>query len=366
MSQIVIDKNTIQSYSNALADKLSNDFFQTKSEINGNEIIHFTNIDQLNMFILMNLFDRWKEDILRFKSPYFDYDADEVSQAFKVFVNKASNHILIKKEFFRPLLQKSIQDTLTYLIHPADFIKQYFSNQSYIKTSDIKEKEKFFKLHSSDFKAWVNKLELKNEWSVNELVSAFELVAGPNKELVFNDPVVEKFNQILKLNFQVSQQQQVTLEKLVKTEPEIVAPVAAPVIAEVEEKQKVTVPEKNQEIFTLKDKLNTLNTSSTTTLNDVLKEKQIATQPSIAERFTKSKIEDLKSSIPLNQKFLFINTLFDGKANDYNEALNLVESCPTLEAVKSTLQNKYATKNKWDMRKGEVEEFFEILERKFY
>jgi hypothetical protein len=365
MSQIVIDKNTIQSYSNALADKLSNDFFQTKSEITGNEIVHITNIEQLNMFVLMNLFDRWKEDVLRFKSPYFNYESDEVAQAFKIFVNKASNNILIKKEFFRPILQKSIQDTLTYLIQPVDFIKQYFNTPSYIKTSDIKEKEKFFKLYTSDIKAWISKLELKNEWTCNELVSAYELVAGPSKALTFNDPTVEKLNQLLKLTFQVSSQQQATIEKIVKTEPEpIIQPITTTLV--VEEKIIEKKPETNQEIFTLKDKLNTLTNPSTATLNDVLKEKHSSTQPSIVERFTKSKIEDLKSSIPLNQKFLFINTLFDGKAHDYNEALNLVENCPTLEEVKNTLQNKYATKNKWEMRKGEVEEFFEILERKFY
>ena len=55
MSQLQLDKSTIQSYGVALSEKLVNDFFSKKESIKGDEIVRFTEIEQLNFFILMNL-----------------------------------------------------------------------------------------------------------------------------------------------------------------------------------------------------------------------------------------------------------------------------------------------------------------------
>jgi hypothetical protein len=87
---------------------------------------------------------------------------------------------------------------------------------------------------------------------------------------------------------------------------------------------------------------------------------------SIAERLSKSKIEDIKSSIPLNLKFLFINVLFDGKVIEYNEALSLIEECSNFETAQHVLAEKFNKKNKWELHTEELKEFFQIIERKFY
>ncbi|MFN8417395.1 MAG: hypothetical protein U0U66_13770 [Cytophagaceae bacterium] len=358
MSQVVLDKQVIQSYSVALSEKLCNDYFTSTTTIKGEDIVRFTDIEQLNLFILLNLFDRWKDEIQRLRSPYFDYEHPEVAQGLKTFVNKLSRYISVRKEFFRPLVQKSVQDTLIYLLNPIDYIEQEFGKTNLLASEDVKDKEKFFKLYKDDFSRWLEQLCIKAEWNSTEAVAAYKLYA-PNKPVVqFSDPTVEKFNKLLKINIPIPTPQQATVEKLVK-----------PKEAPAEDKPKVeTAPAntpKEVKENTPKATLNTKFEKEQTTVLDTLKDTKAAAT-TVADKFNKAKIEDIKTSIPLNMKFLFINTLFEGKSQDYNEALNQIENFETFDTVKGFLTDKYAVKNQWHMRTSEVEEFFQIIERKFY
>jgi len=355
MSQLQLDKFTIQSYGVALSEKLTNDFFSSREIVNGEEILRFTDIEQLNFFILINLFDRWKEEINRLKSPYFNYDEEEVALALKTFVNKVSRHIAVRKEFFKPLVQKGIIDTLTYLLNPLEYIEQEFSKSDNYKISDLLEKQKFFRLYKDSFQQWMDLISAKKESTLSskKLIDEYKKVAPQNQMILYSDPVVDKFNQLLKLNISVGNQQ-ATLDKLVKPTS------SEPLL------KKQTEPV--QQNITGKVSDNLLNekfTKQHVTINDTLKAKtQVGN--SISDRLSKSKIEDIKSSIPLNMKFLFINVLFDGKVNEYNEALGHIEQCPDFISAQKVLTEKYSKKNQWNSRQEELEEFFHIIERKFY
>lgn len=348
MSQLQLDKSTIQSYGVALSEKLVTDFFSKQETIKGEEIIRFTDIEQLNFFILMNLFDRWKDEINRLKSPYFNYEEEEVALALKTFVNKVSRHIVVRKEFFKPLVQKSIVDTLTYLLHPTEFIEQEISKAERLTKADILEKEKFFKLYKDTFQFWIAKVNVmpEGELKANDLISAYKSVAPQQHVVQYSDPIVDKFNQLLKLTLPVSPLQQANVEKLVK----------------------ITPPETKTETGQSKPAENTPIQPApkpAISINDQIK-KTAQAGNSIAERLSKSKIEDIKSSIPLNLKFLFINVLFDGKVNEYNDALSHIEGCSDFETTQKVLLDTYGKKNKWDARAEERDEFFKIIERKFY
>ncbi|WP_018343289.1 hypothetical protein [Cytophaga aurantiaca] len=348
MSQLQLDKSTIQSYGVALSEKLVNDFFSKKESIKGEEIVRFTEIEQLNFFILMNLFDRWKDEIGRLKSPYFNYEEEEVALALKAFVNKVSRHIVVRKEFFKPLVQKSIIDTLTYLLNPSEFIEQEINKTDRITKSDLLDKEKFFKLYKDTFQLWIAKVNSMHDGAldVNELIKAYTAVAPKQHVVQYSDPIVDKFNQLLKLTLLVSPPQQANVEKLVK----------------------ITPPEPKVETVQPKPLENLANQPApkpAISINDQIKQNSQSGN-SIAERLSKSKIEDIKSSIPLNLKFLFINVLFDGKVNEYNDALSHIEQCSDFETTQKVLIDTYSKKNKWDSRVEERDEFFKIIERKFY
>jgi hypothetical protein len=86
---------------------------------------------------------------------------------------------------------------------------------------------------------------------------------------------------------------------------------------------------------------------------------------SIAERLQKSKVEDLRKVIGLNQKFLFMNDLFEGEKAHYDFALNFLNELSTLEEADNFIKNDLATKHGWDFNTSTAKNFKELVERKF-
>jgi hypothetical protein len=179
-----------------------------------------------------------------------------------------------------------------------------------------------------------------------EVIRAYKSVAPQQHIVQYSDPIVDKFNQLLKLTLAVAPAQQANVEKLVKISP------PAETKAEIEQPKTAEIPTHP-------------SPKPAISINDQIKQ-TAQTGNSIAERLSKSKIEDIKSSIPLNLKFLFINVLFDGKVNEYNDALSHIEECSDFETTQKVLIDTYSKKNKWDSRAEERDEFFKIIERKFY
>ena len=93
-----INHSAIEEYGTKFTESICDQFFSGKIHIKADEIIHLTPVQQVNYFVLKELFQRWKSEIHRLKSPYFDYDNAEVQASLKVFMNVLSQNILIKRE----------------------------------------------------------------------------------------------------------------------------------------------------------------------------------------------------------------------------------------------------------------------------
>ncbi|WP_421944517.1 hypothetical protein [Pedobacter sp.] len=96
------------------------------------------------------------------------------------------------------------------------------------------------------------------------------------------------------------------------------------------------------------------------TLNDLLaKTNQQPQEP------VKAPVGDLKQAINLNEKLLFIKDLFGGYNLAYSEAIDIVNKMPNFESADSFLQNNYAGKNNWAAKQATVDQFYELLNRRF-
>ena len=51
-----------------------------------------------------------------------------------------------------------------------------------------------------------------------------------------------------------------------------------------------------------------------------------APEKTVADKLSRQPIKDLKSAIGLNQKFLFMNDLFEGENELFNNAINKINS----------------------------------------
>lgn len=79
----------------------------------------------------------------------------------------------------------------------------------------------------------------------------------------------------------------------------------------------------------------------------------------------KAPIADLKQAINLNEKLLFIKDLFNGYNMAYSEAIDLVNKMANFEVADNFLQQNYAIKNNWASKQATVDQFYELLNRRF-
>jgi hypothetical protein len=98
-------------------------------------------------------------------------------------------------------------------------------------------------------------------------------------------------------------------------------------------------------------------------LNEKLQQSQ-QQKTSLAEKLQKKPISDLKTAIGLNQKFLFMNDLFEGENAAYNEALNLLNNFSSMDDAKNYLLT-LGTKYNWDLESDSVVQFTDLVERRY-
>lgn len=93
---------------------------------------------------------------------------------------------------------------------------------------------------------------------------------------------------------------------------------------------------------------------------------KLAAQPdnSLAARLGKSPITDLRKAIGINDKFLFINELFDGSIQQYNHAIDELDGFRSHNGAKTYLI-ELSVLHGWDNESDAVKKLRELIDRKF-
>lgn len=84
----------------------------------------------------------------------------------------------------------------------------------------------------------------------------------------------------------------------------------------------------------------------------------------IADKIGSHKITGLKQAIGINEKFFFINELFQGNMKEYNETINALDQVEGMQPAKDFLEN-ICRKNNWNTEGNAVKKLNEFIERKF-
>jgi hypothetical protein len=123
--------------------------------------------------------------------------------------------------------------------------------------------------------------------------------------------------------------------------------------------EKTEVKEQQVVKETLNEKLEDHQTES---LNDKFSEQK--EKVSLADRLGKKPIPDLVKAIGLNQKFLFMNDLFEGENNHYKEAINNLNNFASFIEADEYI-NTLRTRHNWESSSHTVKEFVELVERRY-
>jgi hypothetical protein len=75
------------------------------------------------------------------------------------------------------------------------------------------------------------------------------------------------------------------------------------------------------------------------------------------------KIERIKDSLTINQKFMFTKVLFHGDFELFSKAIDRLDQLDTLNAALRYLEEEYAST--WDRDSEEFHEFMELVEKRF-
>lgn len=93
-------------------------------------------------------------------------------------------------------------------------------------------------------------------------------------------------------------------------------------------------------------------------LNDQL---QASASGVLGEQLSTHRLKDVQSAIGINDRFLFIRELFNNSAEDYNSAIEFVNQSANYTAV----DNWIKTEKDWDPENPTVNQFIEVVKRKF-
>lgn len=338
-----IDHSALEQYSNAFSEQVLNKAYAHQEKISGQAILSISPVKQVNFFIIKALFDQWQREIDSLKSPYFDYGDEEVQIALEEFMNVLSQHILVAESQLNPFAKAAVQDTLLLILSPATYYQQTLDriDHQQLYLEDVKEWIKYVKIHRGPLEKLLDRIAATDGVGASKS-EADQWLQEAARELTLEDPA-----EYLSLFSQVAT---VAEDDLVESTPSPSDSAVEASTSSSEEQEPLTDLSPEEESPGLK------------TLNDELSPSQRAT---LADIHRQQKIENIKTYIGVNQRFMFIRELFDNNTDEYNRALDELEQKNTYIEAFNHLRNEYAQPHRWKMDSEEVVEFLEIVAKRF-
>jgi len=88
-------------------------------------------------------------------------------------------------------------------------------------------------------------------------------------------------------------------------------------------------------------------------------------ETSIADKLSSLPLQDLKKSIGINEKFKFVNELFDGDLQEYNTCVDALNDCQTFSAAEEFIAQTLIPKYNWKKESGVYQSLLFLIQRKF-
>lgn len=334
-----LNEQQISDYSSQVAQKLIDSFFSNKEKISGEEILNLCAIKQVNLFVLKGLFQKWNKEAKKLESPYFDYSDPEVVDAIDNFKNTVSQHILVDQVSFQPILTSAISDTLMLICSPYHFYLNeinLMNTQSIMPFDGLNESKKFTKINGAILDALISSLDQSSSEQTDATAILDNVIANLTSGPDEMGEYINAFSNYVMLDIN-----------------DVYMELETPPIKEEPTVSQSDFPTGEEDTF------NSTDNSEESMLNDLLASEN---QISIADMHEHQKIESLSNGITLNQRFMFVNVLFDGDVAKFNNTVVEIDGLVNLDEAKHYLDTRFVN---WNEAAHEVEEFMKILERRF-
>lgn len=185
---------------------------------------------------------------------------------------------------------------------------------------------------------------------VDELINIAEAqfeenIEKINQQIVEQEDIIEEQNEVVEEEIEIFE---TPSEEEIKKEPETIKPVQAEApIQEPIIEEKPIVEEEKKEI-----------------VKEEIKPTTEPEKPIVSTHIQKKPIKNLNTAIGINDKFQFINELFDGSMKIYNKAIGHIEEATNRKEAMD-LFNSIATDGNWDIESPAYLQLLDYVDRRF-
>jgi hypothetical protein len=404
-----------EQYGRRLAARLCEEYFgpQPTATLDGPAVLKFTPVRQVNLLVARQLLGQWQAETSRLRSPYFDFEAAPVQVALTQFMNVLSRHIHLTRTTYEPLLAQAAADTLGIVADPSSTFEQLLLGSTTTPTvAGLRENLRYFDIDKDFYTGFVDSLPASGELSRDFLLHRFELYHAANykahqplqrlvstlsallpltqADLREDGPVaspapppaapvavppakVEPIPTPVPVVETPAAPTPAPVEPLPVAIPTFIAP-AAPAAATIPMPQpepslsapaapasSPSLPGAEPAGVPLHEKLKA-NQPLTTPLAHSLRAS--ASPAPLGER-SAPKVETLREAISINQRFSFINELFNGENMEYHAAVQHLDALPSAEEARAYVTDNLAQRYDWSRKEEHVNKLLKLIERKF-
>lgn len=326
-----VNFKSIEQYCITFSNIIVGKSFDNRTKISGQEILKVTSIKQLNLFIIYELFKKWKEETENLKSPYFNYDNPDVQNDLKKFLNTLSKNISVEESDFLQFCTTATLKTILLIFSPYEFFKQEFNqtHNSRLKFDDLIELKKYLRINQHLLTAYIERFESESIQEIfnEDAIAIFDEVCESLEETPEDiTSYVDEFSKICSLNIDDFYSEQVVL-------------------------QFEDGEEANSGDSIVESK----------TLNDLLQKES----ETLADKHQKKKIDGLKKNITINQRIMFVKNLFDGDVDEFESIVSFIDNCSEKQEAMDFVNHNCIDAKNWDKDSEEVQEFVEIVDNRF-
>lgn len=364
----------LNQYSARFTTTVLNEVYRSQDVITGAGLLKLTPVRQVNLGILNRLFEEWKNNAEAFRSPYFDFSNEEVKSALEEFMNTASQHIAVKRADLEPLLSDSVKESLKLLLTPANYFEDKIRAVADAEFTHTKAEQlvKYTHIHRGVAEALLGRLTDSGSDSVYQTQAVSWLYEFKDNADLIDDTEQHliQFAEVFPINISELQIQEAgkpvaapqaqphkhesffdsAFSQLEPSTARPVAPRAEPasaVIGEIVAKANtVQSPERDS-----------LNNRFKVEIPKPTEDKSYGTVP--------LKVENIAGSIPLGQRFMFVNQLFDRNSEHFDKAIYELDRVKSFEEAENLIWHRYASKYAWDVNGEAVTALLAIVKRKF-
>ncbi|MFD1144816.1 hypothetical protein ACFQ4C_27045 [Larkinella insperata] len=390
--------SSLSEYCKSYARKVAGEFFAHHTVISGQELLKLSAVSQVNLFVISALSEKWRSDAERFRSPYFDFEHPDVRQAMQVFMNTVSQHISVRREHLEPLLAEATRRTLVLLYDPRYYFDDMLRNQSDFSLSaeTAHQLTRYTQINKFVPAAIEERMKGKSSVYVNQALNWLdEILMQRGRELEKPDKYIPLFSEkvlldpgvlLRKASYETVPPPTLSTpnKSFFDTEIETAVPSAQLVATPTSEFEPVineapsssgtggrtlflddSGPAAEPSSPSMQPSQMPTPSTDVSTLEATPQAEETAGPVTIGETFYRAPIESISKSISLNQKFMFINQLFNGSAASYNEAIEDLDHATSYEQARDLVTNRYSAQYSWDMKSDEVNMLIDILKRRF-